>query len=137
MNFVPSLRNCVNGILKTELFQEVYVSYTCIDYSKHTGKKSVSGCSSWSAKFLDHRLCVTGVTQEGGGVANAENITLHQKFRRGMCRGVVQEQYNFTVFFQSSLPAISSCCRYKVVMEPDRKYFSGYLCFLICVTMQR
>jgi len=56
MNIVPNLRNCVNGILKTELFQEVQDSYTCIDCSKHTGKKkSVSACSSWSTKFLDHK----------------------------------------------------------------------------------
>ena len=82
--------------------------------------------------------CITDVTQEGGaGEANAENITFQQKFRRGMCREVVQEQCSFTVFYQSSLPATSSCCRYKVVMKPDRKYFSGYPCFLICVTKRR
>lgn len=91
---------------------------------------------------MEHKIswsqgCITAVTQEGGAETNAENITFRQKFRRGMHGEVVQEQYNFTVFFQSSMPAISSCCRYKVVMEPDRKYFSSYPCFLICVIMHR
>ena len=38
---------------------------------------------SWSQGYI------TAVTQEGEGEANAENITFHQKFRRGDRKSVV------------------------------------------------